>query len=187
MDGIAARRWTVEEFLAWEERQPTKYEFDGVNAIAMVGVTVAHGVIQANLTTALVTRLRGKPCRFVGVDLKVRVAGSIRYPDGLITCSANANTATIVDGPVTVFEIISPGTAARDRIDKLREYQATASIQRYVMIEQDRPALTDIARSGELWTIRALTQDDTLALPEAGIDLPVAELYADLDLSDPAP
>ncbi len=34
--------WTLEQFLAWEERQPTRYEFDGKNVIDMNGSTVRH-------------------------------------------------------------------------------------------------------------------------------------------------
>jgi nucleoside phosphorylase len=38
--------WTVERFLAWEERQELRHEFDGVRTIAMTGGTVAHDAIQ---------------------------------------------------------------------------------------------------------------------------------------------
>ncbi len=47
-----------------------------------------------------------------------------------------------------VFEVISPGTSRTDRIDKLREYQATASIQRYVILEQDSIGATVFSRLG---------------------------------------
>jgi Uma2 family endonuclease len=65
---------TLADFLLWEERQPLRYEFDGVDPVAMTGGTRAHADIQANLATALRTRLRGKPCRFYGSDLKIRTA-----------------------------------------------------------------------------------------------------------------
>jgi hypothetical protein len=41
------------------------------------------------------------------------------------------------------------------------------------------------ARVGDLWTASALTENDTLALPEIGIELPIAECYLGLDLSPP--
>ena len=40
----------------------------------------------------------------------------------------------MVKDPVVVFEILSPGTSYKDRIEKNREYRATPSIQRYVIL-----------------------------------------------------
>jgi Uma2 family endonuclease len=60
---------TLAEFLAWEERQEQRYEFDGSEPVAMAGGSLAHAAIQRNLALALGTRLRGKPCQFFGSDL----------------------------------------------------------------------------------------------------------------------
>lgn len=71
---------TMAAFLAWEERQESKFEFDGFEPVAMVGVSWARSAIQRNILIALGTRLRGKPCQPHGGDLKIEVAGRIRYP-----------------------------------------------------------------------------------------------------------
>jgi hypothetical protein len=57
---------TLADFLLWEQRQPLRYEFDGVDPVAMTGGTRAHADIQANLATALRTRLRGNPAGSMG-------------------------------------------------------------------------------------------------------------------------
>ena len=134
---------TLAEFLAWEERQPLRYEFDGIGPVAMTGGTAGHADIQRNLAFSLTARLRGKPCRFYGSDLKFQVAeGHIRYPDGMVVCSPVDRTATVIHDPVIVFEVLSPSTGRRDRIVKAREYQVTPSVQRYVMLEQDGVSAT---------------------------------------------
>ena len=169
---------TLAEFLQWEEGQPLRYEFDGVGPVAMTGGTYGHSTIQRNLAFALTGRLRGKPCQFQGSDLKIQVGdGHIRYPDGMVVCSPIDRTATVVHEPVVVFEVLSPSTAAKDRIVKAREYQATPSIRRYVMLEQDSVGATVYARSGETWTHEILVADSILALPEIGVSLPLAEFY----------
>jgi Uma2 family endonuclease len=180
------------EFLAWEERQPVRYEFDGVGPIGMTGGTRAHADIQANLAAALRTRLRGKPCRFYGSDLKIRTADDhIRYSDGFVTCTGGENASTIVSDPVVIFEVLSPSTAAMDRIIKAREYQAMPSVKRYVMLEQDRIGATAYTRASDDWKHEILIEDSILALPEIGLELPLAELYeglvveADLDADRP--
>jgi Uma2 family endonuclease len=65
---------TLAEFLAWEDGQELRYEFDGVRVIALTGGTAAHSLIQANLAAALAPRLRGNPCRFYNNNLKFLTA-----------------------------------------------------------------------------------------------------------------
>ncbi len=172
---------TLVEFLAWEERQTLKYEFDGVGPVAMTGGSWAHAAIQRNLAFVLTGRLRGKPGQFFGSDLKIRTSEDhIRYPDGMVTCTAADNVATIAPDPVVIFEVLSPSTAASDRIVKAREYQAMPSVHRYVMIEQDRIGATVYARAGGDWRHEILAEDSTLVLPEIGVEFPLAELYEGL-------
>ncbi len=169
---------TLAEFLAWEERQPLRYEFDGIGPVAMTGGTFAHAAIQRNLALSIGGRLRGQPCQFVGNDLKIQVAdGHIRYPDGTVVCTTVDRKATVVHDPVVVFEVLRPSTAPNDRIVKAREYQATPSIRRYVMLEQDSVGATVYARAGDVWAHDILVADSILALPEIGVELPLAELY----------
>lgn len=175
---------TLAEFLAWEERQALRHEFDGARPVAMTGGTRAHAIIQSNLAIAIGGRLRGGPCRFYGGDLKIHAGDDhIRYPDGFVACTAAENRSTLISDPGVIFEVLSPATAAVDRIVKAREYQATPSVQRYVMLEQDRIGATVYARAGDGWTHEILIADSTLALPEIGVELPLAELYEDLVLS----
>ena len=99
---------TLAEFLAWEDRQPLRHEFDGVRAAAMTGGTLAHAAIQANLAIAIGGRLRGGPCRFYGSDLKIRTGEDhIRYPDGFVACGPRENTSVLVSDPVVIFEVLS--------------------------------------------------------------------------------
>jgi Uma2 family endonuclease len=151
----------------------------------MAGGTATHADIQANITTALRSRLRGKPCKFYGSDLKILVGGSSsRYPDGMVVCSPVAPTATAVRDPVVIFEVLSPSTAAKDRIVKAREYQATPSVQRYVMLEQERVGATVLVRAQDGWSALILKDDDTLEMPEIGLAIPLAEFYEGLTFED---
>jgi Uma2 family endonuclease len=91
-----------------------------------------------------------------------------------------------VPDPVVVFEIISPSTATTDRIDKNREYRDTPSIQRYVMLEQNRQAATVFDRASGDWIGHLMEGDAVLSMPEIGVDLPLAELYDGVTFPDPA-
>lgn len=175
---LALRRpMTVAEFLDWEARQDLRHEFDGVQPVVRTGGTAAHSAIQRNLAISIGGRLRGTGCEFLGSDMKVQVAGSIRYPDGQVVCTPLPPGATLVYDPVVIFEVLSDGAAATDRIVKNREYEAAPSVRRYVMLEQDRIAATVFARDGADWVGHLLTGEAAvLALPEIGLSLPLVEL-----------
>lgn len=178
---------TLAEFLDWEEKQELRYEFDGFQPVAMTGGTLRHEMIGNTLRALLYQRLRGNPCRPWGPTTKVEVQGRIRYPDAYVSCTQGSPNATIVPEPVVVFEVLSPGTSRTDRIEKLREYQATLSIRRYVILEQDSIAATVFSRVGTEWTARALTDADVLAMPEIGIELRLSEIYVDVEFDEGAP
>ena len=178
---------TVDEFLNWENQQELKYEFDGFAPVAMTGGTQEHALIQINLTTALRVRLRGGPCRVVGSELKISVAGSIRYPDAYVYCSEPPRGTLVVTEPVVVFEILSSSTSLIDRIDKNREYRDTPSIQRYVMLEQDRQGVTVFTRTNDDWVGHLLEGDAVLSMPEIGVDLPLSEIYEGITFPPPEP
>ena len=132
---VALRRpMSREEFLAREERQESKHEFDGIRPVAMASGTRAHATIQRSLAISVGGRLRGKPCQFFGSDLKVDVGHGYRYPDGFVTCTPGAGASTVVADPVVVFEVLSPSSAGLDGITRNREYGAVPSVRRYVML-----------------------------------------------------
>jgi Uma2 family endonuclease len=181
MTAVARKPLTVRAFLSWEETQELRWEFDGVQPVAMTGGTVAHEIIGNSLRARLGEKLRGGPCRVMGPTIKIEVLGRIRYPDALVACAPLPRGATIVPEPIVVFEILSPGTSRTDRIEKLREYQATESIRRYVILEQDSVAAAIYERRDHDWIATAITAEDRLVMPEIGVELELADIYAELD------
>jgi Uma2 family endonuclease len=73
-------RMTRAEFLAWDEVQERRIEYDGVGPVAMVGGMTDHSLIKVNLYRELSTRRRGTPCRAFDSDMRIDAGGSIRYP-----------------------------------------------------------------------------------------------------------
>ncbi len=138
---VALRKpMTLPEFLAWEKRQELRYEFDGFQPVAMTGGTLDHEAIGGTLRAILYERLRGKPSRSDppegqpakraggrpwGPTTKIEVQGRIRYPDAYVSCTPASGQDTIVPEPVVVFEVLSASNSRTDRIEKVREYQAT--------------------------------------------------------------
>jgi Uma2 family endonuclease len=110
--------------------------------------------------------------------------GSIRYPDAFVTCSPIQRGATVLAEPVVIFEVLSKPAARTDRIAKNREYAGTASVRRYVMLEQTAVEGTMFTWEADgNWRGQILGPDTILGLPEIGIDVPLAEFYAGIDLA----
>ena len=95
MSAVPHQPMTLDAFLAWEEHQPVKYEFDGHRPVAISGGTTAHARIQRNLAIAIGGRLTDGPCEFFGSDIKIEVVGRIRYPDGFVLCSKPGDSITV--------------------------------------------------------------------------------------------
>ena len=182
MNVTLRKSMTLPQFLAWEERQELRYEFDGVRPVAMAGGTAAHAAIQRNLIFCLTGRLRGKACQSYGSELKIEVAGHIRYPDAFVVCTRVPPASTVVADPVVVFEVLSNGTAHEDLVVKNAEYRATPSIQRYVILQQTHAGAVVFIRKGADWLTEIVGDQDILRLPDIGIEIPLAEIYADIEL-----
>ncbi len=143
----------------------------------MTGGTSEHSAIQRNLAIAIGGRLRGKIYQLYTADLKIFVAGSIRYPDAFVVCAPVPRGTLVVKDPVVVFEVLSPGTASTDIGIKNEEYRDTLSIRRYVMLAQDRQFATVFTRTGHDWVGHIVSGDAILDRPEIGINVALSELY----------
>ena len=110
------------------------------------------------------------------------VGDKVRYPDVQVTRSKPLPSSKLVPGTVVAFEVISPDSVRRDRVEKVREYAAVPSMRRYAILEQASPVLTVLHRPDAAggWQDLPLTYGETLDLPELGIAVPVDEIYAGL-------
>ena len=181
MNAALQRPMSQDEFFAWAERQDLRYEFDGFQPVAMTGGTLRHDRLTRRLHRELDRLLAGSPCEPFGPEAGLATeAGSIRYPDALVSCSPIVDDLDrLVPNPVAVFEVISPTSARIDRIVKAQEYAAVPSILHYVLVESDFIGVTVLTRpAGDTaFESKSLAGDGVVKLPSIGIELPVADIY----------
>jgi Uma2 family endonuclease len=179
MDTVLDRPWTTETFLAWEDRQEGKHEFDGQHVIPMAGGSVAHQEIVFNLRVLLGRLLAERSFRVAHV-MRLRIGARIRYPDVLVFAGPLDQTTRTLTDAVAIFEVLSDDTATTDRVEKLIDYAAVPSLRCYVLLEQTTVAATLFQREpGGAWIASAHTEG-ALVLPGLDITLPLAELYQGL-------
>ncbi len=84
-----------------------------------------------------------------------------------------------------VFEVLSDRTAGVDTVVKNREYAATPSVRRYVILAQDVIGGTMFERRDADWVGRVLGPGSILSMPEIGVEVPIVEFYEGIDLPPP--
>jgi Uma2 family endonuclease len=173
--------WTIEEFFAWQEKQPERYELvDGFPVRMMAGARNVHDDIVVNVLTELRNQLRGGGCRpFTGDGSIETKPGQIRRPDIGVDCGRRDPNATKATSPRVVAEILSPTTRDFDTIGKLEEYKLVESLERIVVIEPNGPEVISWVRGADRsWrqtTHRGI--DREIDMPEIGATLSLAEIY----------
>ena len=144
MTALPKRFFTPEEYLILEDRAEYKSQYVDGEIFAMAGAEPEHVEITDNLTFALRTRFRGRPCRSYASELRVRVepGGLWTYPDVVALCGEpkfdRTGTPATLLNPQVIFEVLSPSTASFDRGDKLNRYRLLESLTDYVLVAADR-------------------------------------------------
>jgi Uma2 family endonuclease len=181
MTDAAQRRWTVEEFFAWQEGQAERYELvDGFPIRMMAGARNVHDDIVVNVLAELRNQLRGRECRpFTGDGAVETKPGQIRRPDIGVDCGRRDPNATRAALPRVVVEVLSPTTRDFDTLDKLEEYKMVISLERIVVIEPNAPEVIVWTRvDGRSWGRAACRGlDQAVDMPEIGVTLPLKEIY----------
>jgi len=173
-----------EDYLALERQAEYKSEyFDGV-VYAMSGASFKHNIIVANLIIELGQQLRGKPCRVLPSDIKVRMPDSRKffYPDVSVVCGEpqfHDQRNDVLLNPVVIIEVLSESTAAFDRGDKFQAYQQMESLKEYLLISQDKRVVEHYVRqTRELWNYTATVGlESSLSLPSIECTLRLEAVY----------
>ncbi|RYG48039.1 Uma2 family endonuclease [bacterium] len=180
---------TPAEYLLREAKAEIRSEYEPGQIIAMSGGSFRHVRITSNLNTEMGLATRGKLCQYLGSELKVRIANGPRYfyPDGTIACPPNIvdEKNGAIDNPKVIFEVLSPGTEARDRGDKFFAYIGVESVEQIVLIASDRQKVDVWSRSGDGWKPEVFTEG-ILLLRSVGFELSLDDLYSNVVFEETA-
>ncbi len=177
-------RYTLEEYFALERAGETRYEYWDGEILSMSGGSRQHARICSNLHYRLRVQLEGTGCTAFTGDLAVKTAllPPYRYPDAMVACRdllfEKTEGMDILLNPIVVIEVLSPGTASRDRNQKREAYQAISSVQEVLLLSQEAPLVTRYRREQEEWVredIGGLALH--VELPAIGCRLAMPEIY----------
>ncbi len=132
---------TYAEYLAVEHHSEHRHELiDGV-IVAMAGGSDEHNAIAGRLAMLLGMHL-GEGCRYFTPDQRFWIAATARgrYTDGSVIRGKPehpAHDGQATTNPRVVIEVLSPSSEGDDDGDKRLDFQSLASVQAYVLLDQD--------------------------------------------------
>jgi len=188
MSSVAEKRLTPDEYLRRERAAETKSEYDDGVVYAMSGASERHNLIVTGLVSGLRGRLPSR-CRVYPSDMRVRIMKPARffYPDVTVVCGESRfadDERDILLNPLVIFEVLSESTTAFDRGRKFLSYQGIESLQEYVLVSQDDYLVEHYRRDAGQWLYSvARGLDATLPLPAAECEVPLREIYYQVDLA----
>jgi Uma2 family endonuclease len=173
---------TLEEYFEFEEQSQFRHEYVNGTVYAMTGPSVDHARITRELLVAFKNHLHGKPCEPFATDLKLLIHSATEnisyYPDLVVACNRDEWGKNYVCNPKLVVEILSPSTRSIDLREKSMTYRRVASIEEYVVLEQDEHKLTAHRRSDD-WKPRVYAGPQAIAeFQSIALSAPLKEIYA---------
>jgi Uma2 family endonuclease len=170
MSMLAQSRMTVDEFLVWAEGQEGRWELYNGVAYRMAPERTRHVEVKFAVQVALRQAIRkaGAACHMLADGAGVRISRYVMHiPDALVYCGPKLpGDAMEVPNPVIVVEVASPSTRNTDDTVKLTGYFSL-------------PSVVHRSRQPDGIILRSLVHHGTLTLSPLGIELNVAELFAE--------
>jgi Uma2 family endonuclease len=145
---------TIAEYLAWGDANPdVRCELvDGV-VVAMSPERIRHNKAKRVIFQALESAVKkaGLPCEVFTDGVGVRTGErTLREPDASVQCGVTADPdSMILEAPLVVVEVVTPGSGLMDTGRKLVEYFGLPSLQHYLIVDPEQGALIHHERQAD--------------------------------------
>ena len=182
-------KFTIEEYLEFENASLTKHEYYQGEIFAMAGAKLKHNIISSNLLGNLFYFLKGKKCRPYGSDARVHIPSNtlFTYPDISIFCNEFTtlnNDEMNALNPSVIIEILSPSTKKYDRGVKFRLYQDIPDLKEYILVDSENIHV-EAFRLGYMhdWQPEEYKSiNDVLEIKTINVSLPLNDIYDETGL-----
>ena len=182
MTALTKPRMTVDEFLAWAETQPERYELHRGEVYVMSPENAGHAETKLAIHAALLAGIRtaGLACYVLPDGMTVRIDDKTGYePDAIVYCGPKiARSAVEVPNPLIIVEVLSPSTRNVDLSVKLAGYFRLPSVAHYLIVDPAQPLILHHSRGGGDSILTRVVTDGSIVLDPPGMGLAVADIYA---------
>ena len=177
---------SVEDYLAGELVSSVKHEYLGGAVYAMAGANNTHTLIASNILGLLFSQLRGRRCRALNSDAKIRIPMATHtrfyYPDASVVCQPNRPSESFQESPIIIVEVLSKGTRRTDEGEKMDAYLKIPALTAYVLVEQVEALVTVWRRIAEGFERELYVGlDATISFADIDVTLSMAEIYESVE------
>ena len=175
---------TQQQYVELDERSERPLEYVDGEVFEIESSTANHAAIVANLTIAAGNRLKDTACRPFATAVRVRVpSGRYLHPDLVLVCGKKELLADkSLINPTVIFEVLSESMAGFDFGRKNQLYRSIPSLNEYILIEQNQAWAQRWFRQAGSWRVDEFSGlDATLPIATLGCEIPVRELYLDVE------
>ncbi len=178
------KKFTIEEYLEFENHSPEKHEYYQGEMFAMAGAKVVHNLIAVNFLSLLKQKLKGKSCQPFNSDQRIHIPQNslFTYPDISIICgeimTLDQDEYNVLN-PSVIVEILSPSTKSYDKGEKFTLYRDIASLKEYLLVDSERIRI-EIFRLNEKnhWELEEYkTMSEILEIKAVSLSIPLDEIY----------
>ena len=168
-----------DDYLNTEQDTEIRHEYVDGQIYAMSGASAAHNLLAGELFAALHANTE-PPCHVFMSDMKLVIKQQDKqfayYPDLMVACDTQEESAYYRQQPILLIEVLSPSTQRTDLGEKLANYSSVPSLREYLIVSQDTPHL-QLFRRRTNWQAEYYYAGDMLKLESVDLTLAVEQIY----------
>jgi Uma2 family endonuclease len=178
MAHVADKLWTLEEFLAFDDRTDTGYQLFEGRIVAMNPPLRGHGTIVARITAMVISQLK-PPCEAVAEAGVVPINRRHNWykADLIVTCTPGHFKDQFIAEPLLVVEVLSPAISAIDFNRKLPDYQQIPSMRDILLVSSMERLVRHWRRGSDGWTEHGHRRLATVRLSGLPVAIAMGDLY----------
>lgn len=184
-----SRRYTREEYLAFERAGELRHELLDGQIQVKQGGSAAHNKIVTNIARHLWSADRR--IEAMAFTMRVKAGDAYLYPDLVMVSGESVledqHDDTLLN-PTVIVEVLSAGSEARDRGAKFAQYRRIETLREYILMAQHTVWVERFVRDGEQWRLTEIEgADSVLRIDALRFEIPLCEIYHSVQPSQADP
>lgn len=176
---------TVEQYLKAYRDAPGRYELVGGQVVKMAAETARHVRLKGKIFRALASAIerKGLDCEAFQDGISVKITtDTAREPDVSVQCGKSLDDESLLlDKPLVLVEVVSPGSTTKDESQKLAEYFRVPSVMHYLIVWPNERMCYHHKRLSDGKILTAIVRSGKIEFDPPGIAISFKDVFGEVD------